>query len=143
FLMPVRPPSQPPEHVTTSQRIFSPAEDKLLALGILRFGYDWERIQQELLPVKLQGQLFIRKKNRTAGGAPDNVLKRAVSSITGPLSEEEQELLSQIMPGMGLAPRRWEAVCRDYLPHREPRVLSLLWSQVTEGASLARPDKAR
>lgn len=40
-----------------------------------RFAYDWARIRAELLPTKTESQLFNRKKNRTAGNAPDNCIK--------------------------------------------------------------------
>jgi hypothetical protein len=64
-----------PEHLTSHQMLFCPAEDELLALGLQRYGYDWPRIWAELLPTKSLAQLKNRRKNRCAGNAPDNCIK--------------------------------------------------------------------
>lgn len=41
------------------QSIFTPAEDALLALGIRRYGLQWPRIQQVLLPAKTVQQVIV------------------------------------------------------------------------------------
>ncbi|RMZ56373.1 hypothetical protein APUTEX25_004730 [Auxenochlorella protothecoides] len=145
----------PPDYMVTSQMIFSPAEDELLALGILRFGYDWERIVAELLPNKTPSQLFHRKKNQTTGSARPNSIKvvgrrgdrveirlDAVATISGPLTPPEIALLAEAVAWVGDAKNRWELICKEYLPARQPKVLARLWSKHTGGASLIRPDKA-
>ncbi|KAL6776707.1 DIV39 [Auxenochlorella protothecoides x Auxenochlorella symbiontica] len=133
---------RPPDYMVTSQMIFSPAEDELLALGILRFGYDWERIVAELLPTKTPSQLFHRKKNQTTSSARPNSIKEAVATISGPLTPPEIALLAEAVAWVGDAKNRWELICREYLPARQPKVLARLWSKHTGGASLIRPDKA-
>lgn len=45
-----------------------------------------------------------------------------MSLITGPLQPDEIALLEEAMPFYGKQPGRWEIVCRDYLPHRQPQV---------------------
>ena len=114
----------------SSQMLFSPAEDELLAWGIRKYGYDWERIRKEFMPCKTATTLFHRKKNRTAGRCGDNVIKQAVNLITGPLTEAEIRLLTKATDYYGSKQAgRWNIIVRDHLPYRNPSVLSMLWSE--------------
>lgn len=55
---------------------FTPAEDRLLTLGIKRFGiYSWDAVQARFLPAKTVNQIFARYKNLTTTAAPDNPTK--------------------------------------------------------------------
>eukprot|EP00976_Prorocentrum_cordatum_P033029 672794-Prorocentrum_minimum.AAC.1 len=46
----------PPPKSLNSSALFTPAEDGLLALGITYYGFDWETMQQRLLPAKTTQQ---------------------------------------------------------------------------------------
>lgn len=126
---------QVPSFLPTLQMIFTPAEDALLAWGIRQYLYDWARIKKELLPGKTEKQLFNRKKNRTTSSAPDNPIKQAVTRITRPLSPDEIELLTQAVEYYGKQSKRWEVICRDHLPHRQPQVLATLWAEHQGGGT--------
>lgn len=129
-----------PTFTATAQMLFTPAEDELLAWGIRKRGYEWAKIRAELLPTKTEKVLFHRKKNRTAGLAPDNVVKDAVSLITGPLTPAEETLLAHATEYYGKQAHKWEIICREQMPHRHPQVLSMLWSERTkEAAANGRP----
>ncbi|KAI3433354.1 hypothetical protein D9Q98_003172 [Chlorella vulgaris] len=130
-----------PDHIAGEQLLFTPAEDELLALGLHRFAYDWPRIRSELLPTKTVTQLKNRRKNRCAGNAPDNCIKDAVRAITGELQADEIALLEKALHYYGRQPKRWEIICRDHLPHRQPNVLATLWSQHTDRASVRNPTR--
>ncbi|KAL4853586.1 Ankyrin repeat [Chlorella vulgaris] len=130
-----------PDHIAGEQLLFTPAEDELLALGLRRFAYDWPRIRSELLPTKTVTQLKNRRKNRCAGNAPDNCIKDAVRAITGELQADEIALLEKALHYYGRQPKRWEIICRDHLPHRQPNVLATLWSQHTDRASVRNPTR--
>ncbi|GAB4822723.1 hypothetical protein N2152v2_009769 [Parachlorella kessleri] len=129
---------QPLPFVPSTQLLFLPSEDELLALGLRRHGYDWKRIQEELLPTKTEGQLFNRKKNRVGGSVPSNCIKDVYQRMHAPLRPDECALLEQAVAFYGKQPYRWELICRNHLPHRHPNTLAVLWSQRTNGASVVK-----
>lgn len=49
-------------------------------------------------------------------------VQRAVDTITGPLCQDEIELLEQALAFYGKQAGRWDIICRDHLPHRQPQV---------------------
>jgi hypothetical protein len=59
---------------------WTPAEDELLALGLLRFGMDFERIAQSVLPAKTTDAIRRRQKLRSAAAAPDGPIKVATET---------------------------------------------------------------
>jgi hypothetical protein len=118
----------PPTFPTTSQMLFTPAEDYLLAWGIRKHLYDWAKIAAELLPTKDAKILLNRKKNRCTHAAPDNIVKEVVSLITGELTLAEELLIVQALDFHGKERYKWDVICKEHLPHRSPRVLSMLWS---------------
>jgi len=118
----------PPNFNVTSQMLFTPAEDDLLAWGIRKHLYDWAKISAELLPAKDEKVIFNRKKNRCSSAAPSNIVKEVVSLITGELTLPEQELIVQALGFYGKQPKKWEMICKEHLPLRHPKVLSMKWS---------------
>ena len=118
----------PPNFIATSQMLFTPAEDALLAWGIRKHLYAWPKIAAELLPTKGEKIIFNRKKNRCSSAAPDNIVKEVVALITGELTLAEELLLLQALEFYGKQTKKWEIICREHLPHRHPQVLSMLWS---------------
>lgn len=115
----------------TAQTMFTPAEDALLAWGMRKYGYDWERIAQEFLPNKTMepSALFHRKKNRSASTAPENVIKAAVSFLNAPITPAEQVVIEKALDYYGKQPFKWDTICRQHLPYRHPHVLSMLWGK--------------
>lgn len=118
----------PPNFQVTSQMLFTPAEDDLLAWGIRKHLYEWAKISAELLPTKDEKVIFNRKKNRCSSAAPDNIVKEVVSLITGDLTLAEELLIVQALDFYGKQAKKWEIICKEHLPHRHPKVLSMLWS---------------
>lgn len=43
-------------------------------------------------------------------------------AITGELQADEIALLEKALHYYGRQPKRWEIICRDHLPHRQPNV---------------------
>jgi len=109
---------------------FTPAEDRLLAWGIRKYTYDWARIRQDLLPNRTEKQIFLRKKNMVSSrGKKDNIIRIVVNCITMDLTAAEIELLENATAYYGTRqPDRWEEICREHLPYRAPKYLSMLWS---------------
>jgi len=134
-LVPVRPFFNPeiepmaPNFNVTSQMLFTPAEDELLAWGIRKHLYEWPKIAAELLPAKDEKMIFNRKKNRCKSVAPDNIVKEVVSLSTGNLTLAEELLIVQALVFYGKQAKKWEMICKEHLPHRHPKVLSMLWSE--------------
>ncbi len=46
-----------------------------VGFGWQRFGYDWEKIQRNVLPTKTANQIFVRFKNQTSKRADPNPIK--------------------------------------------------------------------
>jgi hypothetical protein len=114
----------------TAQTMFTPAEDALLAWGMRKYGYDWERIAKEFLPNKTDPLvLFRRKKNRSTSNASDNVIKTAVSFLNAPITSAEHVVIEKALQYYGKQPFKWETICKEHLPYRHPHVLSMLWGK--------------
>ena len=109
---------------------FTPAEDRLLAWGIHKHAYEWKNIKNEFLPTKSESELKNRKKNKT-GASKENIIKDVVSAITMPLTPAETHLIDQAIHYYGKQRGKWDDICREHLPYREPRTLSMLWADHT------------
>lgn len=127
---PQRQPIQDTSVILTSQMKFTPAEDRLLAWGIHKHAYEWKNIKNEFLPTKSESELKNRKKNKT-GASKENIIKDVVSAITMPLTPAETHLIDQAIHYYGKQRGKWEDICREHLPYREPRTLSMLWADHT------------
>lgn len=128
---------------TQSMHFLSPHIKTPHPPGRARYGYEWPRIREEMLPTKTPTQLFHRKKNLVSSSSRGpNPVKTAMETIRGPLSEAEIRLISDVIGWLGPRAHRWEYICQQYLPARQPKVLSRLWSLHTGGASIVRPDKS-
>lgn len=57
------------------------------------------------------------------------LLQNAVNIITKKLTPAEITFLERALAYYGRGPMRWDVICRDYLRHRHPMVLSMLWSE--------------
>ena len=64
-----------------------------------------------------------------------------MATITGPLSAAEVSLLESAVHYYGRQTRRWEIICAEHLPHRQPQVLATLWSEHTQRGSVLRPGR--
>jgi hypothetical protein len=115
-----------PNFRVTNQMKFSPAEDSLLAWGIRKYTYDWEKISKEFFPNKKPDQLFHRKKNLVG---KKSLVNDVVQCITMPLTPSEIYLLRQATHYYGTQVGRWDIICKEHLPYREPRSLSMLWAK--------------
>jgi hypothetical protein len=103
---------------------FLPVEDRLLLLGLGRFGLgNWEKIQSYMLPTRTAKQLYNRYKNLTSRCAPMNPIKDFLAEAMKPLSRAEEELLLQ---GIRTYGDDWVSISRRFLPHRPPSVLRRL-----------------
>jgi hypothetical protein len=111
---------------------FTPAEDKLLAWGIRKHVYNWSKIREEFLPHRTEKEMLLRKKNVIAA-KQGNAIADAVKALTMPLTNAEVQLLQHATSYYGKNKkghyRCWDNICRDHLPYRTPRVLSMLWSE--------------
>lgn len=136
----------------TKQQLFTRAEDYLLAWGIRKYGYDWEKIRADLLPNRTTDEIFVRKKHSVStrkATTRENVIAMAVKAINMPLTDAEIALLKKATEYYGHVRKKkhvsmsvWETICSDYLPYRSPRVLSMLWAeelrrQAAKAAALA------
>ena len=52
-------------------------------------------------------------------------------AIAGALEADEIALLEKALVYYGKQPRRWEIICRDHLPHRQPNVRGGAFQTVT------------
>lgn len=131
---PQRQPSQNPSFRLSSQMKFTPAEDRLLAWGIRKNTYDWKKIKEEFLPTKSEEELKNRKKNQI-GPSKDSIIKDVVTCITMPLTPAEVYLISQALHYYGKQRGKWEVICREHLPYRAPKPLSMLWADHNRASS--------
>lgn len=128
------PSREPKRSHFTKQQKFTPAEDNLLAWGIRKHVYNWSKIREEFLPHRTEKEIFLRKKNSVSASAREgNIIAEAVKGITMPLTNAEIQLLKQATAYYGKTRRgqylSWDIICRDHLPYRAPKVLSMLWSE--------------
>jgi len=118
----------------TQHKVFTPAEDKLLAWGIRKYMYDWRKIHHEFLPIWEPEKLKQRKKNSSASTGSSNVVSEAIKCINMPLTRNEIALLDNAINYMGKVRNKhitmegWETICSDYLPWRSAKALSMLWA---------------
>jgi hypothetical protein len=91
---------------------FTKAEDKLLAMGLARYGTArWELIRQNLLPTKTTAQLVNRYKNMSSTRAADddNPIKMYKMSKKLPLSASEVELM---LEGVTKHGQKWDLISK-------------------------------
>lgn len=106
---------------------FLPIEDRLLLLGLHRYGLaNWEKIQVHLVPTRTAKQLANRYKNLATRRAPDNPIKWFAAEAMKPLSKVEEELLFQGFRTYGYD---WVRISHHFLPHRPPSILQKIWSK--------------
>ncbi|KAL6606788.1 hypothetical protein ACP70R_042441 [Stipagrostis hirtigluma subsp. patula] len=142
-------PHKPPPAAMANRVLFTDAEDRLLALGLLEYNNDWGAIQKRFLPCKSKHQIFVRQKNRNSSKAPDNPVKFIPSSgfelvckqymktfvgsccrdevrrmKTSPLTIEEKECIRE---GLRIFKNDWTSVWRYVVPHRDPSLLQRQW----------------
>ncbi|GJN29417.1 hypothetical protein PR202_gb17643 [Eleusine coracana subsp. coracana] len=97
-------PHKPPPSAMASRVLFTDAEDRLLAFGLMEYNNDWGAIQKRFLPCKSTHQIFVRQKNRSSSKAPDNPVK-----------------------GLKMFKNDWTSVWRFVVPHRDPSLLQRQW----------------
>lgn len=106
---------------------WTPAEDKLLAIGFDRYQKNWEVICSTLLPTKEVKSIKSRFKNKTSKKARDNPIKQAYAFAISELSEEEEVLLYR---GISIYGVDLEMISKVFLPHRKPFWLKKLWQRI-------------
>ncbi|KQJ88273.1 uncharacterized protein LOC100833724 [Brachypodium distachyon] len=121
-------PHKPPPAVMVNRVLFTDAEDRLLALGLLEYNNDWGAIQKRFLPCKSTHQIFVRQKNRSSSKAPDNPVKDVRRMKNSPLSVEE---VQRIEEGLKIFKNDWTSVWMFLLPHRDPALLQRQWRVAT------------
>ncbi|KAJ6804856.1 uncharacterized protein M6B38_185105 [Iris pallida] len=117
-------PHKPPLPALANRVLFTDAEDRLLAMGLMNYNNDWAVIQHQYLPCKSKHQIFVRQKNRSSSKAPENPIKAVRRMKTSPLTEHEQ---ARIYEGLQLFKEDWFSVWRFCVPHRDPSLLPRQW----------------
>ncbi|KAF3330244.1 Myb-like protein O [Carex littledalei] len=117
-------PHKPPVSAVAKRVLFTDAEDRLLAMGLMDYNNDWEAIQKHYLPCKSKHQIFVRQKNRNSSKAPDNPIKAVRHMKTSPLGPDE---IMQIQEGLKLYKNDWSLVWKLVVPHRDPALLPRQW----------------
>ncbi|KAJ6823704.1 uncharacterized protein M6B38_127595 [Iris pallida] len=117
-------PHKPPLPALANRVLFTDAEDRLLAMGLMNYNNDWAAIQHHYLPCKSKHQIFVRQKNRSSSKAPENPIKAVRRMKTSPLTEHEQ---ARICEGLQLFKEDWSSVWRFCVPHRDPTLLPRQW----------------
>lgn len=117
-------PYKPPPAALAKRLLFTEAEDELLAMGLMRYNTNWDKIQQLLLPSKTTHQIFVRQKNRSTTKAPENSIKAVRRLKTSPLTKEEEACIEE---GLKFFRSDWMKVWEHCVPYRDPTTLSRLW----------------
>lgn len=83
--------------------LFTPAEDRLLAMGIDHFGLDWAAVQQHYCCSKTVSQILVRQKNlccvkRHKGW---NEVRAAKTRALAPLSDREAAVVGKVLQRRG------------------------------------------
>lgn len=98
---------------------FTPAEDRLLLIGLFRYGIAWEQIKKEYFPTKTSLQLKNRYKNMNHNPS-DNLFKHYQQQRKVPLTLEETNLLIKGALNFGL---NFELISKHLLPQKYPSIL--------------------
>jgi hypothetical protein len=117
-------PHKPPTPSMANRVLFTDAEDRLLARGMMEYNTDWKAINERFLPSKSEHQIFVRQKNRSSSNAPENPIKAVRRMKNAPLSAME---INSIAQGMKVHKLDWMSVCRLIVPHRDPSLLPRQW----------------
>ncbi|CAH9066125.1 unnamed protein product [Cuscuta epithymum] len=121
---PVLYPHKAPPAAVVNRVLFTDAEDKLLALGLMEYNTDWKAIQQRFLPCKSKHQIFVRQKNRSSSKAPENPIKAVRRMKNSPLTAEE---FARIEEGLKVFKLDWMSVWKFIVPYRDPSLLPRQW----------------
>lgn len=110
-----------------------PAEDELLATGILNYGINWELIHRTLLPAKSVKQITQRQKNlcNSTRFKGDNSVKTAKQRVMRPLAAHEIATIQEALfrDGARSGAEDWHRLCSRFLPTRHPSCLERLWRE--------------
>ena len=110
-----------------------PAEDELLATGILNYGINWELIHRTLLPTKTVKQITQRQKNlcNSTRFKGDNSVKSAKQRVMRPLAAHEIATIQEALfrDGARSGAEDWHRLCSRFLPTRHPSCLERLWRE--------------
>ncbi|ELR12871.1 uncharacterized protein ACA1_094510, partial [Acanthamoeba castellanii str. Neff] len=116
----------------SSRRLFTPAEDRLLAIGLERFGRrGLAQVHEQYLSTKTFNQVHNRYKHLTLASTTWNPVKAVRAGwqwVEGAqLSGDEQLLVREGIAAYGY---QWEQISRHLLPHRAPARLQKLWTDL-------------
>ncbi|XP_031104997.1 uncharacterized protein LOC116009932 [Ipomoea triloba] len=117
-------PHKAPPAAVVNRVLFTDAEDKLLALGLMEYNTDWKAIQQRFLPCKSKHQIFVRQKNRSSAKAPENPIKAVRRMKNSSLTAEE---IARIEEGLRVFKLDWMSVWKFIVPYRDPSLLPRQW----------------
>ena len=106
-----------------------PAEDELLATGILNYGINWELIHRTLLPTKSVKQIIQRQKNlcNSTGSRRQLCQDSETARDRRSRSCDNQEALFR--DGARSGAEDWHRLCSRFLPTRHPSCLERLWRE--------------
>lgn len=121
-------PHKPPVQTAASRVLFTDAEDRLLAMGIMKYNNDWASIRRHYLPCKTDHQIFVRQKNRSSSKAQENPIKAVRRMKASPLTPDEQ---ARIYEGLKVFKHDWLSVWKFFVPHRDPSLLQRQWRTAT------------
>lgn len=105
---------------------WTPAEDKLLAMGFDRYQKDWNSIQKMMLPTKEVKSIKSRFKNKTSKKARDNPIKQIYLKSISPLTEYELMILSN---GVKMYGNNFDLIAK-MMPPRKPFWLKRTWKKL-------------
>ncbi|KAL9557044.1 hypothetical protein MBANPS3_001570 [Mucor bainieri] len=120
-------------HFASQQQISSkwmPWEDTLLQNYVKHNGKHWNDVAEHCLPTRTPNQCKARWSD-----ALDPALKH------GPFSKAEKELLQQGVEALGKG--NWQAIRRDFLPHRSCRRIANEWSSRPSSPAAATGDRQK
>lgn len=117
---------------------FLPSEDDLLALGILRYGTNYDRIFREYVLARGTHSLYTRCKTRLRPRVSKNPVRSALEIAFRPLRRWESRRIQQAMAKIDKKTRiscdhnglfHWQYVVDVFLPHRPLHYLPALFKE--------------
>ncbi|CAG9460113.1 unnamed protein product [Pedinophyceae sp. YPF-701] len=124
------------------QKFLASSEDALIARGLLRYGFQWEWIQQCLLPPHTPEEIQTRARNKGSSKYKGSEIYEATLVVKErPLTPEELHFLQACMPNLK-GQNRWNNVVRDVVYWRCSRTLAELYrNAIGEAADPMRRNK--
>mmetsp|Transcript_20934 Transcript_20934/g.52676 ORF Transcript_20934/g.52676 Transcript_20934/m.52676 type:complete len:715 (+) Transcript_20934:287-2431(+) len=122
-----------PQHISQRTRGdgFTSTEDALLAIGLERFGLQYQNIQRHFLPSKSVQQLKLRVKNSRR--IPSSRVARAHAKLRDPLNPDEVSAVRAGLAKYGKRKDRWKLVSSECIPRIPASLLPKYWAAAADG----------